>query len=86
MIATTFPLSISTFLDWLQMLLLASMMFFRYGMPRANIMRTAHNSGLELSFWTGSFPQLLDPSVIGLVLTFAGNNLEHSNNILPFKP
>lgn len=30
-------------------------------------------SGLELSFWTGEFPQLLgDPAVIGLVLTFAG--------------
>ncbi|EGD74624.1 hypothetical protein PTSG_12375 [Salpingoeca rosetta] len=29
-------------------------------------------TGLELAFWSGEFPQLLDASVIGLVLCFAG--------------
>lgn len=29
-------------------------------------------SGLELSFWSGEFSQFLQPSVIGLVLSFAG--------------
>lgn len=29
-------------------------------------------TGFELAFWTGEFPQLLDPSTIGLVLMFAG--------------
>ena len=29
-------------------------------------------SGLELSFWSGEFSQFLTPSVIGLVLSFAG--------------
>jgi len=29
-------------------------------------------SGLELSFWSGEFSQFLDPTVIGLVLSFAG--------------
>lgn len=40
-----------------QFLLLVVMIFF---------------SGMELSFWTGEFPQLLDTNVVGLVLTFAG--------------
>jgi hypothetical protein len=29
-------------------------------------------TGLELAFWSGEFPQLLDQDSIGIVLTFAG--------------
>jgi hypothetical protein len=29
-------------------------------------------SGIEIGFWAGEFPLLLDPSTIGLVLSFAG--------------
>lgn len=29
-------------------------------------------TGLELAFWSGEFPKLLDAKSIGIVLTFAG--------------
>lgn len=29
-------------------------------------------TGLELAFWSGEFPQLLEKKSIGIVLTFAG--------------